>query len=133
MFEWKNEYSVKIQSVDTQHKILFSLASELNAAMAKGEGSKRLSSVLDRLLNYTEAHFADEEKLMAKYRYPRLAVHKDEHDVLTKKVRKLREDMVRGDSLLTIDVMDFLQNWLTKHIQNSDMHYAEHINARAAA
>jgi hemerythrin-like metal-binding protein len=133
MFEWKNDYSVKIQSIDAQHKVLFGLASELNAAMAKGQGKTMLASVLDRLVSYTVAHFANEEALMAKYRYPRLAEHKIEHDALTKKVGKIRADLVSDRGVLTIDVMDFLQDWLTKHIQHSDMHYAEYINARAAA
>ena len=83
--------------------------------------------------SYTVAHFAEEEKLMAKYRYPRLAEHKIEHDALTKKVGKIREDLAQGRGVLTVDVMDFLQDWLTKHIRHSDMHYAEYINARAAA
>jgi hemerythrin-like metal-binding protein len=133
MFEWKPDYSIKIQSIDAQHKVLFGLASELNAAMAKGQGSAALTSVLDRLVSYTVAHFSSEEVLMAKYRYPRLAEHKAEHEALTKKVKQIREALSKGQAVLTIDVMDFLQNWLAKHIKHSDMQYAEYINARAAA
>jgi hemerythrin-like metal-binding protein len=133
MFEWKPEYSVKIDSIDAQHKILFGLASELRNAMAKGQGKAALESILDRLVAYTVAHFANEEVLMAKYKYPRLAEHKVEHEALTKKVKQLREELKTGQSVLTVDVMQFLQNWLSKHIQHSDMRYAEFINARAAA
>ena len=133
MFEWKNDYSVKIQSIDAQHKVLFGLAGELNAAMTKGQGQTVLTSVLDRLVSYTVAHFADEETLMAKHRFPGLAEHRIEHEKLKKQVGKIREDLIQGRGVLTIDVMDFLQDWLTKHIQHSDMRYAEFINARAAA
>ena len=133
MFEWKPDYSIKIPGIDAQHKVLFGLADELNTAMSKGQGSKTLSSVLDRLFKYTVTHFTEEEALMARYRYPRLTEHKAEHDALTKKVGRLCEDLRKGEMVLTIDVMAFLQDWLTKHIQHSDMRYAEHINARAAA
>jgi hemerythrin-like metal-binding protein len=133
MFEWKSDYSVKIEGIDAQHKVLFGLAGELYSAMAKGQGKAALASVLDRLVSYTVAHFANEESLMARYRYPRLAEHKAEHLALTKKVVQVREDLVQGRSVLTMDVLDFLQDWLTKHIRHSDMRYAEYINARAAA
>jgi len=133
MFEWKPDYSVKIDSIDAQHKMRFSLARELSAAMAKGQGKAMVAGVLDRLVNYTMTHFANEEALMERYRYPRLAAHKAEHEALTKRVHQLREDMRTARALLTVDVMNFLQDWLAKHIQHSDMAYALFINARVAA
>jgi hemerythrin-like metal-binding protein len=133
MFEWKPEYSVKINTIDGQHQTLFGLARELSSAMDKGKGNTVMASVLDRLVSYTISHFKAEEDLMARYKYPRLAEHKAEHEALTKKVRALLAEMKAGRALLTIDVMDFLQDWLAKHIQRSDMHYAEFINRRAAA
>ena len=35
--------------------------------------------------------------------------HKAEHEALKKKVGRLREDLVQGRALLTVDIMDFLQ------------------------
>jgi hemerythrin len=51
MFEWKDAYSVKIPSIDAQHKTLFGLANDLNSAMTKGHGQDVLSGVLDRLVS----------------------------------------------------------------------------------
>jgi hemerythrin-like metal-binding protein len=133
MFEWKAEYSVKVQSIDAQHKVLFNIAKELNSAMAKGQGRTVLASVLDRLVSYTVAHFAHEEGLMYKYRYPFLDEHKAQHDALTDRVKQLREDLWQGRAVLTTDVMDFLQEWLTQHIKNSDLKLAEFTNHRVAA
>jgi hemerythrin-like metal-binding protein len=70
--------------------------------------------------------------MMARYRYPRLAEHKAEHDLLTKKVQRIHQDLVDGRAIPTIDVMKFLEDWLYKHIEHSDMQYTEYINARAA-
>jgi hemerythrin len=36
MFEWKNEYSVNIASIDAQHKKLFAIAEELHEAIRTG-------------------------------------------------------------------------------------------------
>jgi hemerythrin-like metal-binding protein len=101
--------------------------------MSKGHGSDALASILDRLMSYTVAHFSHEESLMERYRYPRLAEHKAEHEALTKKVRRLREELVKSKNVLTVDVMDFLQDWLSKHIRQSDMQYAEFVNNKMAA
>jgi hemerythrin-like metal-binding protein len=113
--------------------VLFGLAAELSQAMGKGQGKAALGKVLDRLITYTVAHFAEEERLMERYRYPRLVAHKAEHEALTKKVRQLSGEMEKGAAILTVDVMDFLESWLTKHIQHSDMQYAIFINRKAAA
>ena len=40
IIEWKDEYSVGIQSIDQQHKIWVGLINKLHDAMKKGEGKK---------------------------------------------------------------------------------------------
>ncbi len=61
MFEWKQEYSVGIQSIDAQHQQLFAIAHELYKAMTAGQGKSALSRILDRLVQYTAMHFAHED------------------------------------------------------------------------
>jgi hemerythrin len=42
MFEWRNEFSVQIGTVDAQHKMLFAIADELYTAMSVGRSKLAL-------------------------------------------------------------------------------------------
>jgi hemerythrin-like metal-binding protein len=132
MFEWSATYSVGVGSVDAQHQNLFALARELHAAMVAGQGKSALGRILDRLVSYTVVHFAHEERLMRLYDYPDMPAHKAEHDALTKQVVKFQEDFNAGRAAITVQLLQFLKDWLQKHIKGSDLKFAPHIKDRAA-
>ena len=133
MFEWKPEYSVHIAEIDAQHQRLFALASELHAALSQGRGYAVLEHCLTSLVDYTKSHFANEEGLMDKYRYPQAMAHKDEHDKLTAQVLELQKRFRAGETTLSLGVMMFLKNWLERHIAGSDQQYSVYIRGKAAA
>jgi len=133
MFEWKPEYSVQIPAIDAQHQKLFTLARDLHAAMSQGKGKAVLESALARLIAYTKEHFANEEAFMRKNQFPETEGHKLQHDQLTAQVVDFQNRFSRQESCLTVELMEFLRNWLEKHISGSDQKYAAHIRGRAAA
>ncbi len=133
MFEWKEEYSIGIGSVDAQHRSLFGLAGELYAAMASGQAKAALARILDRLVQYTTMHFAHEERLMRLHQYPDLEAHLAEHAALTKRVLTFQEDYQRGNLMMTVQLFTFLKNWLEHHIQGADRKYAPYLKAKQVA
>lgn len=122
-FTWKKEYNVGIPRVDEQHRELVRLLNELYEAMKMRKGNTVLKEVLTGLLDYTRTHFADEERLMKAYNYPALPAHKVEHDNLTKKVHELARDFNNGKITLSIELGEFLKNWLSNHILESDKRF----------
>src|SRR5579864_7514401 len=90
VFEWRDEYSVGVGSIDAQHRTLFGLAAELWEAIAAGRGKSACNKTLDRLVLYTATHFAHEQRLMELYHYSGFAEHKAEHDALTQQVLKFQ-------------------------------------------
>ena len=80
LLDWKNEYSVDIQSIDKQHKKLFDMINQLHDAMKSGVGAKLVPVILNSLVSYTRDHFANEENLMRQAAYPTYANHKAEHE-----------------------------------------------------
>jgi hemerythrin len=132
MFEWSPKYSVGVSSVDAQHQNLFAISRELHAAMVAGQGKASLARILDRLVSYTVVHFAHEERLMRLYDYPDLPAHKAQHDALTRQVTKFQEDFNAGRVAMTVQLLQFLKDWLQKHIQGADQKYVPHIKDRAA-
>jgi len=133
MFEWKPQYSVKIASIDGQHQNLFRMAEELHASMTGGQGKAALSRILDRLVQYTQVHFAHEERLMSLHRYPELSAHTAEHRALTQKVLAFQADFESGKALMTVQVLHFLKDWLSHHIAESDQKYAPFLRERSVA
>ena len=133
MFEWRNEYSVGIGSVDAQHKVLFATAGELYNAMATGHSRDVMGRLLDRLIQYTKTHFAHEERLMQQHGYPGFQVHKAEHDALTARVLKFQSDFQQGRVTMSVQLLQFLKDWLECHIKGSDQQYSPLLKAKAVA
>jgi hemerythrin-like metal-binding protein len=133
MFDWKQEYSVGIPSIDAQHQNLFAISHELYKAMSAGQGKSVLTRILERLVRYTTMHFAHEERLMRQNAYPNLEKHLEEHAALTKQVLKFQADFQAGRSAITVQLLNFLNTWLEQHIKNSDKAYVPHMKAKAVA
>jgi hemerythrin-like metal-binding protein len=118
--------------MDAQHKHLMQLLNDLHDGMSRGAGKDAVRGVLDQLIQYTRAHFADEERALEAARYPKLAEHKAEHKALTDKVLQFRDDWAAGRVALSVHVLTFLKDWLKHHIMGTDKQYAPYLAPRQA-
>ena len=128
LITWSDTMSVNIKSIDEEHKKLVNMINELHSAMGSGKGKDIMGKILIGLADYTKTHFALEENLMQKHAYPGYLNHKGQHDALTKQVNDLYIKFQEGKAMITIEVMHFLKDWLTNHIQNTDKKYAPFLN-----
>lgn len=76
VFPWSEMYSVNIATLDRQHQELIDTVDELEQALRAGEGNGAINHVLEKLVDYATAHFADEESLMEKHDFPELPAHR---------------------------------------------------------
>ena len=120
---WDEHYSVGVRTMDDQHKVLFDIVNELYHAMMKGQAQTITGPLLAKLVNYTREHFHKEEIAMKATHYPGLAAHTAKHHDLIQQVEKFGERFHRGDIMLSVDLFNFLRDWLTKHIQHDDKDY----------
>jgi hemerythrin-like metal-binding protein len=132
MFSWTEDYSVKVTLFDHHHQRLFGMVNDLHDAMGAGKAKEVVIPILDELVRYVSEHFAAEEVLMTVFAYPALITHRMEHEQLTRKVREFVRAFAAGEVLLTIQLMDFLQNWLAHHILETDMKYSSFMVAKGA-
>ena len=86
LFPWTDSYSVHVGIIDMQHKNLVKIVNDLHQAMVEGHGRTQLGAILSELSRYTQVHFKTEENFMESQKYPDYALHKSEHDDLTKTV-----------------------------------------------
>jgi hemerythrin-like metal-binding protein len=132
MFEWTQDFAIGMPYIDQQHQALFRYAEELYAAMATGQGKAVVAKTLTRLIEYTEEHFAAEERLMRTHNYPGVTVQKTEHLALTQKVKGFAADHEAGQVVVTVQLLQFLRSWLDLHIKQLDMKFAVFLKAMAA-
>lgn len=123
VFAWKKEYSVEIPEIDAQHRQLVAILEDLNRAMRKAEGHKVLEVILDRLQQYATEHFATEERLFKKYRYPEEEDHKREHDEFLIKLAACRKAAFRNGKLSSTELMQLIEQWFVDHMQTTDYRY----------
>jgi hemerythrin len=129
-FTWTAEMSVGIEVLDDDHRKLVDLINDLHDGIVAGHGTERLGRVLDGLVSYTRTHFEHEEELFEKIGFPDAAEHIEEHRALTKMVDDVRERYNKGQfDALTLEMMEFLKNWLREHVLGSDKKYQAHLNA----
>ncbi len=122
--KWTDEFSVGIESIDTQHKKLVDMIKTLHNAIADGKTTEVLDKIFEELIDYTNYHFSYEEELFKSYGYPDEGVHKKEHVDLKNQLLKLKRMMKEGDSFMgEVLILKFLQDWLLNHIMKSDKKY----------
>jgi len=128
LLNWTDQYSVGVKEIDVQHRRLVDTLNELHEGMMKGQASTVTGPLLMRLVDYTGKHFADEEKLMANTKYPKLAIHRGHHVELTKQVLEYVGRYDRGEVALNVQLLNFLRDWLTTHILKEDKEYGPWLN-----
>jgi hemerythrin len=124
LMTWNKNYSVGVQTIDSQHTVLFDILNDLHAAMMKGQAQSLTGPLLRKLLDYTNTHFKQEEAMMVAAKYPGLADHKIKHCELVKQVDDYVARYERGEITLNLHLLNFLRDWLTNHIQKVDMAYS---------
>lgn len=120
LFPWDDKYKTNHPVIDTDHKKLVELINKLADAMQAGKGRDVCGKVLNELVDYTKTHFATEEKLMAAHGYVNTADHKAEHAKFVKEVLDFKVKFDSGALTVTSSLLNFLRDWLIKHIMNSD-------------
>lgn len=125
--EWNDGYSVGVNWFDNQHKTLFDMVNRLHEGVEKGEGDEFLIEIFNGLLVYAASHFTEEERAMLETDYPKYESHKKEHEYLTAQVISLYNDLQAGEKIVSMDVLEFLGDWLKKHIAESDRKYGAHL------
>lgn len=130
LISWDDSLSVNIAEIDQQHQNLIRMINELNGAMKLGKGKAVLGKIVSGLISYTVTHFRTEEKYFDQFKYPATETHKKEHAVFIDKVTDFKNKYETRNLFLTIEVMDFLSDWLKDHIKGSDKKYSGFFNEK---
>lgn len=118
--KWESTFELNIEDFDDHHKHLLDLMNTLYADFAGGSRKETLGIVIGELVDYAAYHFQAEESWMQEHKYPAFSRHQNEHITFTDKVREFNRDFQSGKTLLAVEVLAFLMNWLKDHILKTD-------------
>jgi len=130
IMKWDESLSVGVRALDHDHQRLVALINKLHEAMSIGKGKEVLGKILAELIKYTQYHFGAEEKFFEQYAYPDARAHIREHADLTKKVIALKGRFDNGTTIISLETMNFLKDWLTNHIMKTDKMYGPFLNSK---
>ena len=130
LMRWSDGLSVGIPSIDQQHRKLVDMINALHQQMSSGSAREAVGKTLDSLLDYTANHFQYEEKLFAKHGYPQEADHKQIHGNMVKKVTEFQQQFTTGKKDISVELMEFLKDWLLNHIKKTDMQYGSFLRGK---
>ena len=121
VIHWSQDLSVGVEEIDADHQNLVNYLNELFVACAAGQGPAVLKDTLTHVKDYTRTHFAHEEDLMRKIKYPGLDTHVHDHAFLISELDDLIEAFEDGsDHELSNKTLQFLEDWLLHHILEED-------------
>jgi hemerythrin len=123
---WKAEYSVGIDEIDDQHKMLIDCIANLERSIEDNDEKQRWTAIhyaIVQLSDYTRIHFSVEESLMRILDYPQRETHIAQHKVFVSFLQDIQRKSITRD--VTEDqIARFLRDWLLMHISNEDKNYA---------
>ena len=123
--EWKDEYSVGVSEIDNQHKLLLKSFSAIEESINLNQGWSNTHYAIVELIQLARIHFSLEEAMMRMFGYPGTDAHQKEHEHFFAKLDSIERHSLKKTT--KVEMIQFLKDWLTKHILDSDKGYANHI------
>ncbi len=118
--EWYDDYNIDVEPIDDQHRELVNVVTRLQESLSSSAANTEIGEALKFLVQYTQQHFKDEERLMTTIEFAELDSHKKMHAKLIDDVKNILLDLKKGKSIHPYELIDFLTEWLINHIRNED-------------
>lgn len=132
LLTWRKEYSVGLDEIDADHKLLLKYSKEIITALEEGKQSNELLPLVKTLIDYTRIHFTKEEKIFKDANYSESISHCLKHSLLIEQVEQLNEQCAKEMSKTkAASITRFLKRWILLHIMLEDRKYASYITQAA--
>ncbi len=129
LIEWKDEFNLGIEEVDSEHKVLVALINALHDAMLAGTGRADVVEGISEIYTLVSAHFEREEAFMRETRYMAYAEHKEDHEVLLDDLREIIDQVRSGAGYAEERLSADLQFWFSDHFSTHDARLHQHAHS----
>jgi hemerythrin len=129
LMTWRDQYSVGIETLDNQHKAVLRILNEIHAASLRGKAQEVAGPLLSQLVSLASEHFSAEERLMESTKFPGLAEHRAKHREMAGRIADLASRHEKRDAAVYLQLLYFVRDYQSKHMQNEDQEYARWLSA----
>lgn len=129
---WREAFDTGYVRVDNQHKHLVYLINELYKSLGAKNRDQQMRHFFLELFEYTVNHFSMEEMLMREFNYPNYMEHKNEHAQFIIQIKDFKEGYITGKKNINLEVLQFLKEWLLKHIMGTDKITFDYIQSKTS-
>ena len=126
---WRDQYSVGVETLDNQHKAILRILNELHAASLRGKAQEVAGPLLSQLVSLASEHFSAEERLMESTKFPGLAEPRAKHREMAGRIADLASRHEKRDAAVYLQLLYFVRDYQSKHMQNEDQEYARWLSA----
>jgi NNP family nitrate/nitrite transporter-like MFS transporter len=130
LLSWDEEFSVGIEAIDHQHTHIMHLINKIDQVVQQGGTYEKFAPLLNDLIDYTNGHFAHEEKLLEDNHCPDIEKHKQSHVRLRGELSGWQERVAKAGPEDMNELMVFLRIWFPGHVLNVDKKDANYLTAK---
>ena len=124
LFAFTNKYVIGVEHIDAEHRRLFEIVKEANEVLHNDfmhDKYDQIINILEKLVEYTKVHVADEEAYMESINYDGLEAQKKAHAMFIEKVENINlEEVDENQDEYLGGLLNFLLDWLVNHILKMD-------------
>jgi hemerythrin len=124
MFNWKEDYVVGVELIDSQHKKLFDIANRMYLLLRddlRSDKYDKILSLLEELKEYTIFHFNSEEEYMRGIGYKKFLSHKVEHNDFIEAINNVNLSKIdKNQDAYILEMLQFVLKWIDEHILKQD-------------
>jgi hemerythrin-like metal-binding protein len=120
LLQWKNEYSVGIESMDDEHREMITLINSTYDKLGSDAEPDQIDDCLAEIFNTISMHFALEERIMQKAAYAEFEAHKNDHEDLLDRLRDLMDDFFADPVTGAQRLEQNLSDWFEGHFSTFD-------------
>lgn len=128
--KWTPKNSVLVSKMDDEHKNLFEITNKIgNIVLNASDDKESLISIVEELLNYTKNHFKHEEDFLRDIAYNKkeLDFQEGQHRIFINKIKEFKESIEIHNKKPSIEMIEFLRDWLLNHIDIEDKKYGREV------
>ncbi len=116
---------VHMVEIDTLHGEFVSLVNTLGTS-----SDEMFPPLFQELVVHTEGHFDFENKQMQRKRYPLMATHRAEHDRVLSEMRRINDEVKRGEFEAARYYLTELPAWFRLHVLSMDCALSNFLNKK---
>jgi hemerythrin len=125
MIVWTQDLAVGVETIDSQHRGLFTHINSLLAALDDKMAAEKICTLFSFLDSYISNHFGVEQRYMGEYSnlgYTDVERHKSAHKAFVLDFREFRVDIETAEpsAQFIAEFSKWITNWWIMHIQRID-------------